>query len=646
MNRPGFQLRQLRPGGGTTALRRLVAIFAGASLLALQIAAQAPVGGSAPSSPGDEPLDSASAGSGSPATIPAARQADRVAIITIQGQIDKWTEYSVSRRMERAVDGGADAIVFEIDTPGGEVGAVRGISSAIKNSPIPNTVAWVNPDAFSGGAIIAIACREIVAAQSATMGDALPIMIGPMGMQSMSDAERQKFVAPLLADVVDSARRNGYDERLVQAFVTLGVELWLIENIETGERRFVSADEYQMLFDEEPPRADPAQPVGRFQDGAESGGGDGGGLGQWVEKLAEKQKKDQQRGGEGDGRSASEDGPAMGRDPLEIASDDLPASIAEDVQSRLDTPAPQQRPLTADDRGKWRLLTYVTDGNAPLTLTTQQMLAYGFSSQIVTNEEELKQFFGAKHMARMDRTWSESMARILSTLPVQGLLIVLFLLGLFMEMSAPGLGLPGAIAAIAFAGLLAPQVLVGAASWWALAAVGGGLVLIAAEVFILPGFGVFGVGGVVTLFIGLVGVVSGPGGLFPSGPGGSNELLWSAATTLLAMITTGVGIYFIAKHYGSIPFFNKLILVDEPPEERGMLAAMAPATKPGPVEVGDIGVATTSLRPAGSAEFGDRLVDVVSEFGYVERGQKVRATSVTKYRVAVEAVEGDVEESA
>lgn len=135
-----------------------------------------------------------------PSAVPAARQASNVAILTIEGPINAMTSRSIERRLRSAEDAGADAIVIEIDTPGGEVGAVLEICNAIKSSTIPNTVAWVRPDAYSGGAIIAIACREIVASDPASMGDALPITIGPGGLQALPEAERQKILSPLISD--------------------------------------------------------------------------------------------------------------------------------------------------------------------------------------------------------------------------------------------------------------------------------------------------------------------------------------------------------------------------------------------------------------------------------------------------------------
>jgi membrane-bound serine protease (ClpP class) len=173
-----------------------------------------------------------------PTAVPAYRQANRVAILTIEGIIDSVTLMSLERRMKKAVADGADAVVLDINTPGGEMFSTLEICALLRNrADTPaNVVAWIHPTAYSAGTIIALACREIVVAPGSTLGDAAPIdMFG----RQMNPTERAKFLSPLLTEIVDSARRNHYDEKLVQAFIMLDQELWMIENFTTGERIFV-----------------------------------------------------------------------------------------------------------------------------------------------------------------------------------------------------------------------------------------------------------------------------------------------------------------------------------------------------------------------------------------------------------------------
>jgi len=85
----------------------------------------------------------------SPGAIPAARQAQNLVIITIKGGINSVTARSIERRIRVAEQAGADGIIIDLNTPGGEVGAVLDICRTIRTSSIPNTIAWVNPTAYS-----------------------------------------------------------------------------------------------------------------------------------------------------------------------------------------------------------------------------------------------------------------------------------------------------------------------------------------------------------------------------------------------------------------------------------------------------------------------------------------------------------------
>src|SRR5688572_14695508 len=194
-----------------------------------------------------------SGGATAPVAVPAFRQANNVAVLTVHGMIDHVTLASLERRMKQARSDGADAIVLDIDTLGGEMTATLDICNLLKdrNDTPPNVVAWIHPKAYSAGTIIALACREIVVAPGSTFGDAAPINI--LGTQ-LSPTEREKVLAPLRTEIIDSARRNHYDEKLVQAFIVLGQELWMIENISTAERTFVDRAEYRTVFGSDPPQ--------------------------------------------------------------------------------------------------------------------------------------------------------------------------------------------------------------------------------------------------------------------------------------------------------------------------------------------------------------------------------------------------------
>lgn len=582
-------------------------------------------------------------GGSSPTSVPTSRRASNIAVITIKGEITKTTAPSVVRRIGLAERAGAEAIVFEIDTPGGDFHAVLQICTAIKACPIKNTVAWINRDAYSGGAIIALACREIVVNDPSSMGDALPVQISsPGGAMSMPEDVRQNALTQFMSEIVDSARRNNYDELLVQGIASRGVELWMIENLETHRRISITRAEYEILFRRQPSETQPgiasaAPTESEAAQGAQSENRPKG-FANWYQDALKKGPGKKRE----PGRPSRQSLPYNPEDPNRFvpAAPEL-AELAGEVTQQQDMPS--ARPvITAADAGKWRLVEQVSNGNGLLVFKAGQMQKYGLATEVVRNDEELKAYFGAKHLLRMNQTWSEGMVAILTWLPVQGLLIAIFLIALFIEMTHPGLIAPGAIAAGALILLIAPPLLIDMANWWEIAAIFAGMILVALEIFVIPGFGFAGVLGLLLLFGGLIGTLTPQGTLFPDSPRARNDLLYGVTTLVMSLATSGVAMYFISKHFKTLPFLNRLVLKDPVQgDDLGpdLLAAMAESA--GPVRRGMIGTAITPLRPAGRVEMGPggRIIDVVADLGFIPAGAKVKITSVSDFRIGVEKAE-------
>ncbi|GIW74142.1 MAG: hypothetical protein KatS3mg103_0664 [Phycisphaerales bacterium] len=580
----------------------------------------------------ERPTDEAQPKASDIAAVPAARQAETVYVLPIRTAIDRFTVLGLRQRLERAQREGAQAVVIELDTPGGEVGAVLEISEMLKTAAVPTVVAWVNRTALSGGAIIALACDDIVTNDPATMGDAIPIQVSQLlGIQQLSEEERQKILAPLLVDLVDSARRNGYDEKLVQGLVSLGVELWLIERTQpgpmgepVGQRLFIDLNEYRMLFGEPPASRTPSIPsagTGPSPAARPSGPAAAPGAGPSASDAGAA------------GPSADQDASAFRPAGPSLARLDADRSLSRGLA------VPSQRPVLSEaDRGGWRVVAYVADGRAPVTMTSEQLLAFGLAQQVVRDDEALKAYFGARTLVRWEENGWMALARFMANPVVRGLLLVVVLVGFFVEMASPGLGLPGGVALLALIGLLAPAAMVGMAGWWEFAALGLGIVLVLVEVFVVPGLGVPGVIGAVLLFLGLLGTFTGSGGLQTQ-----EELLTGVVVLVLALASAGVIVFLLARNLGRIPGLNRLVLQNvsdqDEPEAPGMLEAMALPSPAQTLALGQIGTAVGTLRPSGRARFGEALVDVVSVGPIVGDGQAVRVVELSRFRVLVEPVE-------
>lgn len=564
-------------------------------------------------------------------SVPGPAHMPNLAVLSIEGEINAVTTRSFVSRLDKAIDQGADGIVVDLDTPGGEVGAVLEICTAIKQSPL-YTIAWINPTAYSGGAIIALACDEIVLASGATMGDAAPVAGDPIRFaQGIPQTEREKILAPLIAEIVDSAARGGYDEVLVIALVQLGVETWMVERDSDGAVFFLSEREYIDLFGEQPERGRLLVPSGRSVVSSQSEAGSESDPDAQPTVIDAREYDDDIGWDRATGGILSEG--------TRRALDDTQFSVA--------SARPEFRGERAAD---YTLIGYATDGKTLLTLKESQLQSFGFSAydQTIDDDEDLKAYVGATNIARLDQTWSESLVAFMtqgaSGYVVRGLLIVVFLLAMFIEMTMPGVGLPGTIAIVALAGLIVPPMMIGASTWWALASIIAGVGLIMLEILVFPGFGLPGIGGLVLMMVGLVGTFAQTGEMFPgAGNTGQSQLVWAVSTVLLAIFGAGVGMFFFTKYTRSVPIASKLVLFErqEAHTHDGLIGAMADPSAPASLNgltVGDEGVAATPLHPSGTAEIGDQLVDVVSEQGYVEAGERIRVVNLTEYRVGVEPI--------
>jgi membrane-bound serine protease (ClpP class) len=186
-----------------------------------------------------------------PATAPAAkRPSQQAAVVELSGTIDNFSRDSLVRRFDRARQIGADTVIVEINTYGGLASAGLDISRFLKRQDDLHTIALVNDNALSAGAMIALACDEIVMAPGAQLGDCAPIAMTARGeIETLGSAERAKAESPILADFYDSAVRNGYDPLLAQSMVSVGRVVHWMEN-SAGERRFVDAKGYEKLMAE------------------------------------------------------------------------------------------------------------------------------------------------------------------------------------------------------------------------------------------------------------------------------------------------------------------------------------------------------------------------------------------------------------
>ncbi len=511
-----------------------------------------------------------------PATQPAAKGTSvlptgaNVAIIKLEGLIYGYHFESLKQRVDQALSHGASLIVVELDTPGGLLESGLKISKYLRSISVP-TVAWINPDAYSAGILIASACQRIVMAPISATGDCAPIVPG----MNLSPTERAKALSPLLLEFSESAAQNGHEYVLFHAMCVLGIEVYQIKNPQTGQVRLVNQADYAVMVDGDSP--------------------DGGFLNKVLPDLS-------------------------GQDDVASAS----VTVATDA-----------------DRGQWELVKKIHDGKTLLTLSQKKAIEVGLADGLAKDTTELGQFLGAVQV----KTWPPSTVALtaywLNQPWMRAILIILLLIGGFIEMQSPGLGVGGLIALSALVVLLVAPFLVGLAQMWHVVLFFIGLVLLMAELFVIPGFGIAGASGIVCMFAGLVLMVvptTGQGWMPMPAPEVARVLRESVLYTILSIVVSCIAFYFMAKHFGSIPVLNRMILHTTAPGSPGTGASNVAGGSGSFLGItqGALGQAVTDLRPSGTVEINNQIVDVVTLGDWIETGAKVRVVDIQGNRVVVD----------
>lgn len=293
----------------------------------------------------------------------------------------------------------------------------------------------------------------------------------------------------------------------------------------------------------------------------------------------------------------------------------------------------------------WRPVPGVRDpldaDNTLVTLGTDLAVTVGLASAKVNSIEDLAAQRGLTILATLHPTLNDRVIGFLASLTVRGLLITGLMFSLYIAFSTPGHGLPEAVAVVIVAMLLGVPWLTGYAQWYEIIAVLLGVVLLALEIFVTPGFGVLGLSGIVLVLLGLTMTFVPPFDV-PDLPSTWEGFSWrpvkeGLVVTLSGMVASLFLWWWMSRYLQRLPYFNRLVLATN----------VAGATEPTPVQpvawpmVGAEGTVVTDLRPGGTASFRDetindvRVTDVVTDRGYVPAGTRVVVRSVEGNRVVV-----------
>jgi membrane-bound serine protease (ClpP class) len=204
---------------------------------------------------------------------------------------------------------------------------------------------------------------------------------------------------------------------------------------------------------------------------------------------------------------------------------------------------------------------------------------------------------------------------------LSGILILIIIAGIYFEMQAPGLGFAGLAALVALILYLVPYYLTGLAENWEIIAFFIGILLIALEIFVIPGFGVAGISGIV-LAIGSLILIMVNNDAFDFEFVPMTDLLFATSAALGGLLGGIILLFVIGSRLPDSKMFSKVALTDTQDRKMGFTSSFIKASL-----VGKTGSAYTVLRPSGKVKIDDTIYDAYTRGEYVEQGQSVEVIS-------------------
>jgi len=275
----------------------------------------------------------------------------------------------------------------------------------------------------------------------------------------------------------------------------------------------------------------------------------------------------------------------------------------------------------------------VIDSTKVLTLTANEALQLGFCDGIAQNiNEVITQYMGLSNyeIESYNPTTFDHIKGFLMNGAVQAILIMFIIGGIYFELKTPGFGLPSAVAITAAILYFTPLYMDGFAQNWEILVFVLGLILIAFEIFVIPGFGFAGISGIILVVVGLF--LSLIGNVDFNFEGVSQIHITGAVLTVSGgVLLSSVLIIYLASRIGKQGMLKRVALEAD---QEGFISVPEEPRK----LIGKTGIAATVLRPSGRVIVDGEYYDAVSSAGFIEKGETVKILKYENSQLYVIAV--------
>lgn len=307
--------------------------------------------------------------------------------------------------------------------------------------------------------------------------------------------------------------------------------------------------------------------------------------------------------------------------------------VTEDSPEGHFVTARELKEMTEEETKKIKSKKLIVEKGKLLTMHSGEAKEYGFAKYIVKGRDELLERYGVEEerIETLVVNWSEELVRFLDS--IAPILLGVGLVAIWLELKAPGVGLPGIIGVLCLATVFLSKYMVGLAEVPEMVIFAMGMMLLAVEVFVLPGFGLFGLAGVALMLVGLV--LGFQDFLVPQTPYDYAELKTNLLQIFASMIGSIAAMAIMLRYLPGIPLFGRLVLSAS--EEAALGYETVPVVSREDL-IGKRGYALSTLRPAGRADFGGEVLDVVTQGEFIATNQTVEVVEIRGNRVVVRPV--------
>ncbi len=270
----------------------------------------------------------------------------------------------------------------------------------------------------------------------------------------------------------------------------------------------------------------------------------------------------------------------------------------------------------------------IIDSGKVLSFTPEEAILHNYCEGVVESLDQIATIVSGENsynIIHQKLSFAELVLLFFLNPIVQGILLMLIIGGIYFELQSPGIGFPSAAAILAAILYFSPLYIEGIANNWEIIVFVIGVLLILAEIFVIPGFGVAGISGIILMITGLSFAMIENDLFYNQGDYNFSIVVAPIAKVLLSsFLSLSLSIYLASKLFKS----NRLPNISLKTTLKGDTAFSLNKDNSDQSYVGKIAIVKTAMRPSGKIEIEEQRLEATLESGFADTGDTVLITKV------------------